>query len=138
VVVVGGSASRGLDGGVPVKVMYCESSAWDDVEGLFVEPLSARTMPLSTIACLDVGEESDSVAGSEMQADDSAYVFSLTWCRTSNGIPLDVRHYSMALFDSPDRRTVISCLTISIPSVTIRGLSFCAEVHRVRSSSFKG
>jgi hypothetical protein len=31
---------------------------------------------LSTIACLDVGKESDSEAGSEMQADDSAYVIS--------------------------------------------------------------
>jgi hypothetical protein len=128
VLVIGGSASRGLDSGVPVKVLYRNSSAWDDVEGSFVDPLSVRTMSLSAIPCLEVGEESDSVAEDEMQADDSASVFSLTWRRTSDG--------SMALFDAPDRRAVIGCLTVSIPYVTIRGLSFCTEVLRVWSSSF--
>jgi hypothetical protein len=44
VVVVGGSASRGLDSGVPVKVLYRKSSARDDVEGSFLDPLSARTI----------------------------------------------------------------------------------------------
>jgi hypothetical protein len=130
VLVVGGSACRGLDGGVPVKVLYRKSSTWDDVEGSFVDPLSVRTMPLSTIPCLDVGEESDSVAGSDIQADDSASVFSLRWCRTYDG--------SRALFDSPDRCALIGCLTVSIPYVTVRGLSFCTEVLRVCSSSFNG
>jgi hypothetical protein len=91
-----------------------------------VDPLSVRTMPLSTIPCLDVGEESDSVAGSDIQADDSAPVFSLRWCRTYDG--------SMALFDSPDRCAVIGCLTFSFPYVTVRGLSFCTEVLRVCST----
>jgi hypothetical protein len=95
-----------------------------------VDPLSVRTMPLSTIPCLNVGEESDSVAGSDIQADDSASVFSLRWCRTYNG--------SIALFDSPDHRAVIGCLTVSIPYVTVRGLSFYTEVLRVCSSSFNG
>jgi hypothetical protein len=75
VLAVGGSACRGLDGGVPVKVLYRKSSTRDDEEGSFVDPLSVRTMPLSTIPCLDVGEESDSVAGTEMPADDSESVF---------------------------------------------------------------
>jgi hypothetical protein len=95
-----------------------------------VDPLSVRTIPLSTIPCLDVGEESDSVAGSDIQADDSTSFFSLTWCRTYDG--------SMALFDFPDRRAVIGCLTVSVAYVTVRGLSFCTEVLRVCFSSFNG
>jgi hypothetical protein len=53
--VIGGNASRGLDSGVPVKFLYRNSSAWDDVEGSSVDLLSVRTMPLSAIPCLEVG-----------------------------------------------------------------------------------
>jgi hypothetical protein len=84
----------------------------------------------SATPCLDVGEESDSVAGSDIQADDSASVFSLRWYRTYDG--------SMALFDSPDCWAVIGCLTVSIPYVAVRGLSFCTEVLRVCASSLNG
>jgi hypothetical protein len=130
VLVVGGSASRGLDDGVPAKVLYRKASTWNDVEGSFVDPLSVRAMSLRIISCLDVGKESNSMAGSEMQADDSASVFSMSWCRSSDS--------SMALLDSPDRRAVIGCLAVSIHYVTIRGLSLCIEVSRVYSSSFSG
>jgi hypothetical protein len=95
VLVIWGSTIRYFDSGVPVKVLYRDSITWDDVEGSFVDPLSVRTMPLSTIPRLDVGEESDSVAEDEMPADYTASVFSLTWRRKFDG--------SMALFDAPDR-----------------------------------
>jgi hypothetical protein len=111
-----------------LKVLHRESSVRNDVEGSFVDTLSARTIPMSTIPCMDVGEESDSVAEDEMPADDSASVFSLTWRRTSDG--------SMTLFEGPDCRAVIGCLTVSIPYVTTRGLSSCTEVLRVWSSYF--
>jgi hypothetical protein len=123
VFVFGGSASMCLDSGAPVKVLYRNSSAWDDVEESFVDPLPIRTMSLCNIPGLDGGEESDSVAEDGMPVDDSTSLFSLTWRRTSDG--------RMALFDPPDRRAVIGCLTVSIPYVTIRGVSFCTEVLRV-------
>jgi hypothetical protein len=106
-----------------LKVLHSDSGVWNDVEGSFVDPLSARTIPMSTIPCMDVGKESDSVAGYKMPADDSASVFSLTSRRTSDG--------SMTLFEGPDCRAAIGCLTVSIPNVTIRGLSCCTEVLRV-------
>jgi hypothetical protein len=52
--VIGCSASRCLDSGVIVKVLYRNSSAWDDVESSFLDPLSVRTIPLISIPCLDV------------------------------------------------------------------------------------
>jgi hypothetical protein len=73
-------------------------------------------------------EESDSVAEKEMQADDSTSAFSLNWRRTSDG--------SRALFDAPDRRAVIGCLTAFIHYVTIRCISSCSDVLRLRYSSF--
>jgi hypothetical protein len=73
-------------------------------------------------------EESDSVAEEEMQADDSASAFSLTWRLTSDG--------SRALFDAPDCRAFIGCLTVFIHYVTIRDISLCSDVLRLRYSSF--